>query len=394
MQILKSSSIFSNFRLFNSSSKPKSFIVFLQYFSAASSYSVSNPSLFNYLVKDLNFSEIQASSISDRFCHVKSLEKTKSVVNFLKSQGFSNAEIASTARWTPQILFASVEKQLRPKVKFFQDLGLMEPHIGKFFSMNSTLLTCSLDKKLIPSIQFIRKVLGNNNEDLFKVFSRCNGFIARDCILKLSRNIEYLESCGIVGSQLSSLLRRQPRIFRMRDSALRELVSRALAMGFSTDSRMLVHAIHTMNCLSEETFKKKWELFNSFGFSDDDCATMFRRAPGLFRVSEEKLKLGIEFFIDVAKFDKNVLVSKPFNLMFSLEDRVIPRYKILQIIKSKKLLKKDKSFSNILELTEKDFLEFISRFTDDMEELLIAYKAHLLPTSSSSDDENTCQPSP
>ncbi|KAK8542771.1 hypothetical protein V6N12_015351 [Hibiscus sabdariffa] len=269
----------------------------------------------------------------------------------------------------------------------------MEPHIGKFFSMNSTLLTCSLDKKLIPSIQFIRKVLGNNNEDLFKVFSRCNGFIARDCILKLSRNIEYLESCGIVGSQLSSLLRRQPRIFRMRDSALRELVSRALAMGFSTDSRMLVHAIHTMSCLSEETFKKKWELFNSFGFSDDDCVTMFRRAPGLFRVSEEKLKLGIKFFIDVAKFDKNVLVSKPFNLMLSLEDRVIPRYEVLQIIKSKKLLKKDKSFSNILELTENEFLEFISRFTDDMEELLIAYKAHLLPTSSS-DNENTCQPSP
>ncbi|KAK8611449.1 hypothetical protein V6N13_131498 [Hibiscus sabdariffa] len=227
--------------------------------------------------------------------------------------------------------------------------------------MNSTLLTCSLDKKLIPSIQFIRKVLGNNNEDLFKVFSRCNGFIARDCILKLSRNIEYLESCGIVGSQLSSLLRGQPRIFRMRESALKELVSRALAMGFSTDSRMLVHAIHTMNCLSEETFKKKWELFNSFGFSDDDCATMFWRAPGLFRVSEEKLKLGIEFFIDVAKFDK-------------------------KIIKSKKLLKKDKSFSNILELTENEFLEFISRFTDDMEELLIAYKAHLLPTSSSDDD--------
>ncbi|KAG4166684.1 hypothetical protein ERO13_A13G148100v2 [Gossypium hirsutum] len=382
MQTLKSSSIFSSFRLL----KPNSFIV-IQYFSASSSVTVApNPPLFNYLVKDLNFDEIQAFSISNRFRKVKSLEKTQSAVNFLQSLGFSNAQIASSARLAPQILFADVENVLRPKIKFFQDLGLMEPHIPKFFSMNSTLLTCSLDKKLIPSVQLVKKVLGNNNEDLFKVFSRCNGFIARDSILKLSRNIEYLESCGIVGSQLSMLLRRQPRIFRMRESTLRNLVSRALDMGFSTDSRMLVHAIHTMNCLSEKTFKKKWELLKSCGFSENDCATMFRKAPGLFRVSEEKLKLGIEFFINAAKFNKDIVASNPFLLMYSLEDRVIPRYRVMQIIKSKMLLKKDRSFLYILDQTEIEFLKFISRFTDDVEELLIAYKAHLFPTSSSEEE--------
>ncbi|GMI85344.1 hypothetical protein HRI_002203700 [Hibiscus trionum] len=133
MQTLKSSSIFSTFRLFNSLLKPKSFIVLLQHFSAATSYtSVSNPLLFNYLVKNLNFNETQAFSISNRFRHLKSLEKTKSVVNFLQSLGFSNVQIAFSARMAPQILVADVEKQLRPKVRFFQDLGLMEPHIAKF----------------------------------------------------------------------------------------------------------------------------------------------------------------------------------------------------------------------------------------------------------------------
>ncbi|XP_022774093.1 uncharacterized protein LOC111316395 [Durio zibethinus] len=312
----------------------------------------------------------------------------QSVANFFRSLGFSNAQIASAVRVTPQILFADVEMKLRPKIKLFQDLGLVETHLGKFFSRNSTLLTCSLDKKLIPSIRFFKKILGNSNEDLFKVFNRCNGFIARDDILKLSTNIEYLESCGIVGSQLSKLLTRQPRIFRMRESALRDLVARVVDMGFSTDSRMLVHAIHTLSCLSEQTFKKKCELLKTFGFSDNDCLVMFRRTPGVFRVSEEKMKLGIEFFLNVAKFDKNVLVSRPIFLMSSLEDRVIPRYQVLQIIKSKKLLKTDRSFLYILEYTENKFLEFISRFPDDVEELLMAYKAHLLHTSSE-EEENT-----
>ncbi|XVF17151.1 hypothetical protein REPUB_Repub10bG0094700 [Reevesia pubescens] len=388
MRALRSSSIFStNSHLIKFSLKPNPFIFLLYYSSDSSSTSVSNPLLFNYLVKDLDFTETLALSISNRYSHVKSLKKVLSVANFFQSLGFSNAQIASSVRLAPKILFADVEKRLRPKIKLFQDLGLVESHVGKFFSRNSTLLTCSLDKKLIPSIQFVEKVLGSNNEDLLKVFERCNGFIARDSMLKLSRNVEYLESCGIVGSQLSKLLKRQPRIFRMRESALRDLVSRVLEMGFSTDSRMLVHAIHTINCLSEQTFKKKWELLKSFGFSENDCVDMFRKAPCVFRVSEEKMKLGIEFFINVAKFDKNLLVSRPALLMNSLEDRVIPRYRVLQIIKSKKLLKRDPSFLYILEFTENKFLEFMSRFPDDVEELLIAYKAHLFNTSS--EDEET-----
>ncbi|XWS44858.1 hypothetical protein CRYUN_Cryun15aG0085600 [Craigia yunnanensis] len=386
MQTLKSSSVFSTSHLLKFSFKPKSFIFCLYYSSFSSSTSVSNPPLFNYLVNDLDFTETQALSISNRYSQVKSFEKAQLVTKIFQSLGFSNTQIASSVRTTPQILFADVEKNLRPKIKLFQDLGLVEPHLSKFFSRNSFLLICSLDKKLIPSIQFIKKVLGNNNDDLFKVFDRCKGFIAGDATLKLLRNVEYLESCGIVGSQLSKLLTRQPRIFRLRESALRDLVSRALGMGFSTDSRMLVHAIHTMNCLSEQTFKKKREFLKSFGFSDNECMDMFRKTPTVFRVSEEKLKLGIEFFTNVAKYDKNVLVFRPHLLMNSLEDRVIPRYRVMQIIKSKKL-KTNRSFLCILRYTENDFLEFMSRFTDDVEELFIAYKAHLLHTSSSSEEE-------
>ncbi|XVE86691.1 hypothetical protein DITRI_Ditri18aG0054300 [Diplodiscus trichospermus] len=384
MQILKSSYIVGSFSCLNFSLKPKSFVSFIYISSSSSSLSsstsVSNPRLFNYLVKNLDFSETLALSISNRYSDVKSFKKAQSVATFFQSLGFSNAQIAAAVRLAPHILRADVEKKLKPKIKFFQDLGLVEPHLGKFFSRNSTLLTCSL-KKLVPSIQFVKKILGNNNEDLFKVFNRCNGFIARDGILKLSRNVEYLERCGIVGSQLSKLLTRQPRIFRMKESALRDLVLRVLGMGFSTNSRMLVHAIHTWNCMSEQTFKKKCELVKSFGFSDNDCLEMFRKTPGFFRVSEKKMKLGIEFFINIAKFDKNVLVSRPVFLMNSLEDRVIPRYRVLQIIKSKKLLKRDPSFSYILEYSENEFLKFMSRFPDDVEELLRAYRPHLLHTS-------------
>nr|DAD40212.1 TPA_asm: hypothetical protein HUJ06_014535 [Nelumbo nucifera] len=180
------------------------------------------------------------------------------------------------------------------------------------------------------------------------------------------------------------LLKRQPTLFAMKPSNLRERVHRVMEMGFSADSRMLVHALYTVSCMSQATLERKFNLFQSFGFSKDECMSMFRRNPGLFRTSEEKLKLGLEFYLYTVGFERKVLVYQPTFLMNSLEKRVIPRYRVLSILKSKKLLKKNPSFAQVLLLSDEVFKEkFIAMFINDAEELLIAYKGE----SSDSSDE-------
>ncbi|CAL5365508.1 unnamed protein product [Camellia sinensis] len=211
---------------------------------------------------------------------------------------------------------------------------------------------------------------------------RCNWVTFREPRERLLSNVAFLESCGIVGSQLSVLLTRQPRLFVLSESKLRDLVLRVLDMGFSIESRMLVHALYTVSCMTGETFNRKLELFRSFGFSESECMEMFRRTPGLFRTSEDKLRVGIEFFLNDIKFERSVLVHRPNCLMHSMEERVIPRYRVLQVMKSKGLLKKMPSLIHVLNLTEEEFLaKFISKFRDDAEELLVAYKGHLLDSS-------------
>uniref|UniRef100_M1A7E2 Uncharacterized protein n=1 Tax=Solanum tuberosum TaxID=4113 RepID=M1A7E2_SOLTU len=56
-----------------------------------------------------------------------------------------------------------------------------------------------------------------------------------------------------------------------------------------------------------------------------------------------------------------------------MKERVIPRYQVFQLIKSKKLMKKDPTFYDMMCLTEHLFLEkYVSRFTEIAEELLMA----------------------
>ncbi|KAI8536122.1 hypothetical protein RHMOL_Rhmol10G0231800 [Rhododendron molle] len=355
-------------------------IPFLCSFSTLSSRSIStptsNPSLSNFLIETLAFSEPKAVSISNRFSSRKSLENPHAVVQFLKQLGFSDAHVRSTIRIRPKTLFSNIDKTLKPKLQFFQDLGLTGPDLGKFISTHSRVLVSSLERTLIPFVDIIKNTLVNdeNNQGLIRVL-QCPYWATSKSELRPKCNIAFLESCGIVGSQLSYLLKWQPWLFFISETALRDIVSRVLDMGFSVDSRLLVHAVFVVGGQSGETFRRKIDLFRTFGFSEDECMDMLRKAPRLLGASKSKLKFGMEFFLIDVKLERSVLLRQPTCLMFSMGARILPRYRVLQALKCKRLLKKEPSLLNALKFSEEKFLEkFISRFRDDAEELLVAYK--------------------
>ncbi|XP_023759384.1 transcription termination factor MTERF5, chloroplastic [Lactuca sativa] len=346
--------------------------LFSRYLHTIPSPSPFKSSIIDYLTESLGFSKPRALSLSTRFS--SSETNPQSVIQLLKSLGFNSTDIQNWVDESPQILFADAEKTLKPRIQFFQNLGLAGSELSKFISKNPGYLSNRFER-LKPCVDVIKELMNHDNENLIRTLTRCNWADIKQPVTRISANIKYLEQCGIVGSQLVTITTRQPRLLIMGESELKDLVSKVLDMGFSLDSRMLVHALYTLSCMSDETIKRKFKLFQSFGFTKVECLDMFKRAPGLFRVSESKLNLGIEFFLNTVKFDKAVLVRRPTCLMLSLEERVIPRYKILNILTSKKILKKTPKFLNVMWLPEDEFLEkFISKNRDYADELLLAYK--------------------
>ncbi|KAF7130881.1 hypothetical protein RHSIM_Rhsim10G0144200 [Rhododendron simsii] len=220
----------------------------------------SNPSLTNFLIDTLAFSEPQAVSISSRFPSKKTLEKPQSVLQLLKQLGFSDAHIRSSIRLNPDILFSDVDETLKPKLEFFQDLGLTGPDLG--FDSGSEEVVSG---RLCIEIEMQHCLLGE------------------------------LRHCRVPA--LDAFEEATFAFLHVRDGSL--------DMGFPVDSRMLVHAVFIVSCISDETISRKFELFRSFGFSEDECMDMFRRAPTLLGVSEGKLKLGMEFFLYDVKLESH-----------------------------------------------------------------------------------------
>lgn len=67
---------------------------------------------------------------------------------------------------------------------------------------------------------------------------------------------------------------------------------------------------------------------------------------------------------------------------------MIPRYRVLEILKSERLLKKLPCFSNVVGFMEDVLLDkFISRFPSNGEGLSVAYEEHLLQSSEETETE-------
>ncbi|XP_076899134.1 uncharacterized protein LOC143552912 [Bidens hawaiensis] len=353
--------------------------LFHRYLYTIPSSPPSKSTIITYLTDTLGFPKSRAIWFFNRLSSPQT--NPQAVISFLQSHNFKLTDIQSWVLKSPHILFSDVHKTLKPRLDFFQDLGLKDQDLCKFISKNPVYLTHRFDERVKPCVDVLKRLNlddnnNSNNVNLIRTLWRCNWADIKHPVTRVSSNVEYLEQCGIVGAQLATVIMRQPRLLIMGESELKVLVSKVLDFGFSTDSRMLVHAIYTVSCLSEETFERKVELFRSYGFTKGDFTSMFVKAPPLLRVSEAKLRCGIEFFFNEVKFEKDVLVRRPQCLMLSLEERVIPRFRVVDIMMAKRILKRRPKFLNVLSMPEDKFLEkFIYKDRDYAEKLLLAYKS-------------------
>ena len=246
----------------------------LSLFSSSAITRDSNSALFDCLTNTYKFTKTQALSISNRFSSVKysDTERPQSVHKYFQKLGFSETQIRNVVLTWPNILFSCANKTLKPKVDFFKEqLGVEDSDLCEFISNNPRYLCSSLNKKLVPCIKILKDIYGydENNKDFVRVLGKCK-FPLPVNPQRLLANCAFLESCGIVGPQLSLVLKTCPTVFVMKESKLRDLISKVLDMGFSLDYGMIHHALYTISLSRNETLKGKLDFLCSFGFSESE----------------------------------------------------------------------------------------------------------------------------
>ncbi|KAJ4847579.1 hypothetical protein Tsubulata_045828 [Turnera subulata] len=90
--------------------------------------------------------------------------------------------------------------------------------------------------------------------------------------------------------------------------------------------------------------------------------------------SEEKMRSAFDFYMNTVKLQLEKIISYPILFRYSIEDRALPKWNVLQLLKSHNLLRKDTKVTRWMALSEKYFSQrCVTRFADKIPELINVY---------------------
>ena len=99
----------------------------------------------SYLINSLGFSPQTALSASKNL-NFETPEKPDKIIELFKDYGFTQTQISSVIRKCPAMLVSDSDKNILPKLKFFEAKGLSGPELAKLVSGFPYILRSSLVK--------------------------------------------------------------------------------------------------------------------------------------------------------------------------------------------------------------------------------------------------------
>ncbi|CAL9200035.1 uncharacterized protein LOC103969082 [Musa acuminata AAA Group] len=327
--------------------------------------------MVEYLVNSCGFSPSEAAKFSKPLAHLRSTEKPDAVLNFMRSQGFDGAGIRKLISLNPNYLCVNVEKKLAPKFQFLRDLGLSESDIVDAILKNHGILHVNVQRSIVPKLEMWESLLGSR-ELVLNHLKKKGWFFSSSVEKTLHPNLKFLrDECGIPEERVSVVLRSHPQLISRKPESLRALVARADELGMPRQSRMFVRTLDALFMVSKERFEAKVELMRSFGWSESEFSSVVRKVPTFLCVSLDMMRRKMEFFINLVGYTPSFIASQPSILLYSLQKRVIPRFRVTEMLKLKGLWTGKYKFTSILVFTDTKFMEkFVLPHKENVPELL------------------------
>lgn len=211
--------------------------------------------------------------------------------------------------------------------------------------------------RLDKNVEYLRVFLGFNDTKVFKVVWKSRCLLASDYEKKMSENVLVLRKYGLSSDKIESLLLKNPACLLQRvewfDGAVKKVEP---LLGIRPDSPQFLDGVEIVMSLSEATLDNKLGICRSFGWTDEEIDRMTRSLPFCLRKSEGTIKASFEWFKEETGYEDEYLSTHPKLLVYSLEKRIVPRYRVWASLLDNNL-KSGVSVCTIVALSEEKFVK-------------------------------------
>ncbi|KAK1277819.1 hypothetical protein QJS04_geneDACA003676 [Acorus gramineus] len=317
----------------------------------------------------------EAAIKASKWVTLKTPKNADLVLDFLRNHGLDQTHIAKAITIHPRLLTLSPEKILKPKMDFLTRYGFSDSQLSKIISRDPKIIARSIDKHITPTLDFLKGLIGTQS-DVVAAIDHSTLLLRSFYQKRLVPNISALREHGVPVSQVSKLIIKYPNALCMTSpTRFREVVVAVHGMGIHPSQTIFIEAVKAMVSVSKSNWDGKFEAYKSFGWSEDEIVSAFRRFPMCMMYSEKKIRSGMEYYIKVLGWEPSYVSRHPVLLCYSLEKRVMPRCLVLQVLLSRGLIKKDMKWTTALTINEMRFLErFVTKYEEEAPELTRVYR--------------------
>ncbi|XP_020583541.1 LOW QUALITY PROTEIN: uncharacterized protein LOC110026771 [Phalaenopsis equestris] len=335
--------------------------------------SSSSDLTISYLMKSCGLSQSVAFPSLANKINLKTTENADSILALLREHGFATSHIASIITKSPRILFSDAENNIKSKLEFFLGVGVSNDSLAKLISAIPSILKCSLENRLRPNFDILRSICGSDKQLLANT-CKFAWLLSRNFEKEVFPNLKTLQDHGVPPSNIVKLSIMIPQVLLRNPARFSKSVISLKEMGFDLSALNFVYGLKAIWMQSNSNWERKFQLFQSLGWSAEETFSAFKKFPVCMMLSDKKIKRGVNFFVEIMNFTPSVLATQPILLCYSLEKRIVPRHNVMNILASKGLAKNFK-MTTIFYASEKRFLEkYVFKYKIQAPEVILAYK--------------------
>ncbi|XP_040380220.1 transcription termination factor MTERF4, chloroplastic-like [Oryza brachyantha] len=333
------------------------------------------PDTISYLVScGLTPAAARQTVATARGFRIRSTQKADAVRALLRSHGFSDADVARIARGAPLLLTVDPDRIVRPKLEFFASIGF-EP--SKLATV-PLLLSRSLHNHIVPTIQFLRGVIGTDDE-IRRGFSNMPRALQVNLDNCMRPAVEALRQNGLTSSvDLSRVLVFQLGVLMLSPARIAEIFEDLKAMGMPVTDRRFAAWFRAMCSMRRETWLRKVALYRSFGLSESELFEAIKKQPTILLGAEETIKRKALFFREELNLEMRDAMANPVFVAYSLEKTILPRCAVLSVLMRKGKIKPDIQLPQALYGSDKTFTKkYVQRYAADVPDVVKAYEGKI-----------------
>ncbi|KAL9251218.1 Transcription termination factor MTERF2, chloroplastic-like protein [Drosera capensis] len=224
------------------------------------------------------------------------VDEMKFKVSYIRKFGLNNEDVGRLLAFKPHLMVCGIEEKWKPLIKYLYYLGVSSDGLRKILVTRPIVFCVDLEETIVPKVQFLQEI-GVHEDAIGRMIVKFPSLLTYNLQKKIRPKVIFLlTKAGVTRKNIAKVIASAP-----------QLLGRSIAHKLDANVK----------------------YFLSLGISLEDLGEMITDFPMILLYNVELLRPKYRYLRRIMVRPLQDLIEFPRYMSYSLEERIMPRHKVL-----------------------------------------------------------------